>query len=72
MMYSHYVTCAFVQSTDQPTFVHMSTYHSATLACLPFPLSAGLGYLASSVDVVNAMTEHLCKQAVSEMDCSSV
>lgn len=31
----------------------------------PVPV-AGLGFLASNVDVISTMIEHLCKQAVSE------
>ena len=41
------------------------------VSCLLLPLSLiiGLGYLASNIEIINAMTEHLCKQAVSEVDC---
>ena len=44
--------------------MNMSTYISATL---PVPTPAGLGFLASNVDVISTMIEHLCKQAVSEI-----
>lgn len=47
--------------------MNMCTYISATLS-VPTPVPvAGLGFLASNVDVISTMIEHLCKQAVSEI-----
>ena len=47
--------------------MNMCTYIFVTLS-VPTPVPvAGLGFLASNVDVISTMIEHLCKQAVSEI-----